>query len=170
MNKKECLIKKLKEIQVIEERPVILTSGKTSDYYCDIKKSFADPEVSRLISDLIIEDSLLDGATSVAGFGLGGITLATAVSLISGKKLCLVRETQKKYGTEKQIEGYIPNVKDKVVLIDDVLTTGKSLIFAHKILKNKTRCDVISGIVVVKRENPELPFKVDSLLKIDELR
>jgi orotate phosphoribosyltransferase len=62
----------------------------------------------------------------------------------------MVRDKVKKHGIQKMIDGYIPIKKDKIVIIDDVFTTGTCISNIVKIL-NKTKARIIAGYVVVSR-------------------
>ena len=64
--------------------------------------------------------------------------------------LTLVRDEPKKHGKGGWIDGYVPNEQDKVVLVDDVFTTGGSLRKLIKILE-PTKAEIIGVYVVVKR-------------------
>lgn len=120
------LIKLLKEKNILKYGNFKLRSGIKSNYYCDIKEVIGDPvalkELIRELVKIIPKDS-----TCIAGSGYGGITLASLAAYRLGLPLVLVRDKIKKYGTKKIIDGYIPSIKDRVCIIDDVFTTGSSL-------------------------------------------
>jgi len=111
-----------------------LVSGKVSNYYFNCKAVTLHPEGMHLIGNLVfdlIRDFKLQG---VGGLTLGADPIACAVSYTSylkGKPIeaFVVRKTAKSHGTQLWIEGNIKN-GDKVVILDDVITTGKSTIEA----------------------------------------
>ena len=64
----------------------------------------------------------------MASTGLGGTILATAISLRQGINLTLIRGEKKTYGTCNILEGYTPKEGEAGIIVDDVITTGKSLL------------------------------------------
>ena len=162
------LADELKKLNIIKKGKVIGKSGKVLDFYVDMKKALGSPRVFNLICQEICE--VVDKrVTCIAGSGLGGLPLATAVSLRIGLPLVLVRDEVKKHGLQKKINGYIPTKKDKVVIIDDVFTTGTCISNIAQILAI-TKAQIIGGCVVVNRGDSE-KFKVPikSLLTLEKL-
>lgn len=113
---------------------VKLASGRTSNYYFNMKPTMLDPEGATLIGELTL-DILADvQADYVGGLELGAVPLATAVAMAShakGKPLpaFFVRKQAKDHGAEKLVEGLAPgeSLKGKrVVIVEDVTTTGGS--------------------------------------------
>lgn len=100
----------------------LLRSGQRSDTYFDKYLLESDPQLLRHIADGLAR--LVPESTEVlAGLELGGIPLATAVSLATGLPVAFVRKEPKTYGTAKLAEG--PDIEGKrVVIIEDVITTG----------------------------------------------
>ena len=117
------------------EEPVFkLVSGRMSNYYFNCKAVTLHPEGMYLIGNLIYEMIKDSGAKAIGGLTLGADPVAYAVSYTSylkGKPVetFVVRKSAKSHGTMQWIEG---NVKegDRVVIVDDVITTGKSTIEA----------------------------------------
>ena len=99
-----------------------LRSGLISSFYWDKYRFESDPE---LLSDIAAEMSILLPASfdKLAGLELGGIPLATALSLRTGRRCLYVRKTAKTYGTCNLVEGgFEPG--ERVVAIEDVVTTA----------------------------------------------
>ena len=138
---KEYLIEILKENKVFEEGDFTLASGKKSNYYVNMKRAITEPEILSTIAKLINE-KIDDDIDKIAGPALGAVPIATAVSLESKKPLLMIRKEKKGYGTSKLIEGDLLE-GDNVILVEDVTTTGGSLLKAI----NKTRFS--SGIYLV---------------------
>jgi len=112
---------------------VTLTSGRKSDYYFDCKQTALHPEGAWLIGNLLF-DLLPEGIVGVGGMTLGADPLVTAVSVASflrGRPLpaFIVRKASKGHGTNQFLEG-LSNFKpgDKVALLEDVVTTGGTLL------------------------------------------
>ena len=125
---KEYLIEILKENKVFEEGDFTLASGKKSNYYVNMKRAITEPVILSTIAKLINE-KIDDDIDKIAGPALGAVPIATAVSLESGKPLLMIRKEKKGYGTSKLIEGNLIE-GDNVILVEDVTTTGGSLLKA----------------------------------------
>jgi orotate phosphoribosyltransferase len=162
------LIKEFRRLRVVKKGNFKLKSGKTSDYYVDIKSAFSSPRAFRLIVGRLCK--IIDRrATCTAGSGHGGLPLAAAVSLKMELPLVLVRDKVKKHGIQKMIDGYTPTKKDKVVIIDDVFTTGTCISNILKILE-PTNAQIISGYVIVNRgDSSDFQIPIKSLLALKEL-
>ncbi len=144
----------LKKAGVINKGNFVLTSGKTSNYYFDIKKVVSDPKLLKFISSLLAL-KIKGRATCIASIGFGGIPLATAVSLKLNLPLVMVRNSVQSHGLGKTIEGYTPNKNDVVAVVDDVCTYGTSL---KKIVKqiSKTSAKISGCYVVIMRSNKKI--------------
>ncbi|HHT18963.1 MAG: orotate phosphoribosyltransferase [Euryarchaeota archaeon] len=147
---KELLINLLKTNQVIKFGKFTLSSGRESDYYVDMKKAITDPQILSLVAKIIthmIQDHQID---KIAGPALGAVPIATAVALHSDIPMLMIRKAQKDYGTSKLIEGDL-KVGDKVIVVEDVTTTGKSLLKAVKAVTDNGG-QIERAFVVVDRE------------------
>jgi orotate phosphoribosyltransferase len=117
-----------------------LRSGRTSSYYLDKYLFSTRPEVLRPLAGLFaeriraVESTLKVKAVRLAGAELGGIPLVTAASMETGLPCLFVRGQKKEYGTAKRLEGKI-NVADKVIIVEDVATTGGAALDAAAALK-----------------------------------
>jgi len=130
----------------------VLTSGKESDYYINVKKLITNPRVLKLIAEMMKERAEEEGIEfdRVAGPELGAVPIATALSLETGKPLVIVRKKPKGHGTGSQIEGEV-KPGDRVLLVEDVTTTGGSVLRSAKVLEREgARISAI--LVVVDRE------------------
>ena len=123
--------------QYRDNPPFTLASGKTSNYYFNCKRTTLDPEGMYLIGNILF-DMLRDADIAAAGgLTLGADPIANALSLISyqkGKliKSFVVRKDIKNHGTKSAVEGNVAH-GERVVIIDDVITTGGSTITAIEI-------------------------------------
>ena len=147
MNKAE-LIELLKECGAIQFGRFVLTSGAVSDYYIDIKKASTNPKALKKIVEAMADHT--EGYDVLAGMELGAVPLVVALSLETGIPYVIIRKEKREHGTSKQIEGV--EVKDKKVLIvEDVTTSGGSVVKTIKIIReNKGIVDEV--IAVVDRE------------------
>ncbi|MFH1767873.1 MAG: orotate phosphoribosyltransferase [Candidatus Omnitrophota bacterium] len=152
---KKKLLKIIKKDAFFKKK-IKLSSGKTSNYYIDIRRVSLDSQGLYLTSKIIWEMIKKDKPTAIGGPTLGADAIIGGVCVLAhkeGKKLkvFIVRKTPKKHGRQNLIEGKELTPKDRVVLIDDVATTGASLVKSFEILK-EAKVKVIKVIVVVDRE------------------
>ena len=169
------LISKLKSYNIIKTGNFLLKSGGYSSVYFDFKSLVSYP---RMISDIsyelskLIESSSSIGARNIciAGVPLGGLIYALAVSQIKDMPMLLIRQEQKTYGMCQQIEG--GSDEKELVLIEDVITTGTSVINTLKLLSEKK---INSIICILDRESGgteklrELGHKVISLFTMSDI-
>lgn len=137
------------------DQPFILTSGLTSGYYINGKKTCADPEGLFCLSRLILEHVKDVPVDAIGGPTLGADPIVAGVSLLShlmGRNipLFIVRKETKQHGTKQTVEGAEIEGK-KVVLVEDVVTTGGSVFKAVEIVK-ELGCEILDIIVIVDRE------------------
>ncbi|HLA27827.1 MAG TPA: orotate phosphoribosyltransferase [Syntrophales bacterium] len=123
-----------KSFRYSENPPFTLASGRTSNYYFNCKPTTLDPEGMNLIGAILFE-MLSDADVSAAGgLTLGADPIANALSFISYQrgnpiKSFIIRKDVKEHGTKSAVEGdVIPG--ERVVIIDDVITTGGSTMAA----------------------------------------
>ncbi len=147
--KKEEILVKIKKAEIVKEGQFKLRSGATSNFYLDVRKLFGDPDLLSAISG-VIRKMLPDDTTCIAGSGYGGLPFAAAVALINKTKLSAVRNEEKSHGIKKSVEGYVPGKKDRVVIVEDLFTTGSSILDTAKELK-RGGAKVIGAIVVINR-------------------
>jgi len=152
------LIKKLQKKGIFVQGDFTLRNGESSDYYCDIKKALGDPELLQYIVTALLL-LIPQNTTCIAGSGYGGITLASLVAYKKKLPLILVREKIKDHGTKKVIDGYIPNKKDTICIIDDVFTTGSSIRDTKEKL-SITRARYTKSIVVLNRSKDKSVLSV----------
>lgn len=132
-----------------------LASGKKSNFYIDGKQVTLDPNGLLLTAKVIL--SMLHGAKcdAIGGPTLGADPIAAAVALLSsqsGRPLnaFIVRKASKDHGTQKMIEGPVLKEGDRVVMLEDVITTGGSVLKAIEEVE-KTGAQVTKVICLVDR-------------------
>lgn len=146
-NYKQNIINDLIENQVIKYGEFILKSGEKSNFYVDMKSLVSFPNLSnRLINFINLDYNLKIKADIICGVPYGGIYFATIFSLLNNIPMILLRTTIKNHGTQKQIEGNYEE-KQKVLIFEDVITSGISLIESIDILlKNNL---IVSDVIVL---------------------
>lgn len=116
------------------EKGFTLSSGKKSDVYIDARRTVLSAEGMELVGFAFFQEVKLEPIDAIGGLTMGADPIAMATALVStmnGKFLdaFVIRKEPKKHGTEQWIEG---NLKPGawVAIIDDVVTTGESIITA----------------------------------------
>lgn len=165
---KEQLIKRLSEIGVIVNEPVLLRSGVTAEFYCDIKKAYGYSDVLNAFIEEIGR-RLSDDITCITGAGYGGLPLAAILALKYNRHYVAVREKTNGHGRKGRFDGYAPIPNDRILIVDDVLTTGSSIKETIAALK-ETEAIIKEVIVLVKRGEVKLPVPFSYILHIDELQ
>jgi len=127
----------------------LLRSGQISDIYFDKYRFESDPkllfEIASEMTSLLPKDT-----EALAGLEMGGIPIATVLSQITNIPTAFIRKEAKKYGTCNYAEGIALNDK-KVVIIEDVVTSGGAIIDAVKKMR-KDNIQVDLAICVIDRE------------------
>lgn len=131
-----------------------LASGRRSCYYLDVRRASLHPEGSYLIGREILRRIKNDDVNAIGGLTLGADPIATAVALTShveGKPIMgfIVRKEQKGHGTQRLIEGPLPE-NAKVVIVEDSVTTGESPLKAARAVEQEG-AKVVKVIAVVDR-------------------
>jgi orotate phosphoribosyltransferase len=174
MTSKDYLIDILQENKVFKRGKFILSSGKESDYYIDMKKAITNVEILKTIAKLIFEEIKDESIDKIAGPALGAVPIATAISLETNIPLLMIRKEKKGYGTSKLIEGEL-NKGDNVILVEDVTTTGNSLLKAIKAIQNNGGI-VKRAFVIVDREEGAIDnfkiknLKLEPLIRVSEFK
>jgi orotate phosphoribosyltransferase len=138
----------LKECGAFKTGEFTLTSGKKSNFYVDIKQASTKPKILREIAKCMAEH--LKGEEKIAGMELGAVPLAVALSLETNLPYLIIRKGKREHGTGKLIEGEMKK-DDKIILVEDVTTTGSSLLKAAEIIRHEGG-RVERALVVVDRE------------------
>jgi len=141
--------------EALKKGKFILSSGKESTFYLDGRIVTMLPEGAFLIATIILD--MIKGAKidALGGPTLGADPMVGAVAAVSHASACplrtfIVRKAAKGHGTQRQVEGPALKAGDRVVLVDDVATSGKSLIEAKEVL-DSMGVIVDRAIVVVDR-------------------
>lgn len=134
----------LHQNEVIKFGDFTLSSGKESSYYVDLRLVSSYPhqfrKMIKYLQDLISEEIGYENFDTLASVPTGGLVIASALAIETVKPLIYVRTKPKEHGTSKSIEGKIHDGM-KVLMIDDVATTGGSVVNSIKLLKE-------AGIIV----------------------
>jgi orotate phosphoribosyltransferase len=118
-----------------------LSAGGTSRYYVDAKRTLMDPEGALLVAGEFLRRIERDGADTVGGPSIGAdfiVPVVAALSFQRGRPVnaFVVRKEPKKHGQKRLIEGNLPDGA-RVVLVDDVITTGSSVLRAARAVREE---------------------------------
>jgi orotate phosphoribosyltransferase len=164
---RDKLIKKLKELEIVRWQKVKLKNAGASDFYIDIKKAYGNPEAMALMVK-IMGGWIKSQVRCVAASGYGGLPLAATIAAKYNLQLTLIREKPKTHGLNVWIDGYVPAMNDKIIIVDDVLSTGESLKQMIKVL-SRTKAKILECYVVVKRGSGKLKVPCRHILEVRDL-
>jgi orotate phosphoribosyltransferase len=168
---RDDLASRVREAALLEG-DFVLSSGQRSSFYVDKYLFSTEPELLRDLA-VAISETLPEGVDRLAGVELGAVPLVVATSLVTGLPYVIVRKTAKEHGSSagKDTEGNLER-GERVVLIEDVVTTGTQAVRAAQNLQ-KAGVEVLEIVAVLdRRETPEAEiggFRLQSLLRIGDL-
>ena len=139
-----------------------LASGKTTDYYFDSKKLTLDPEGAEFVAKQLVRKLHDENISIVGGTAYSAIPIASHICLFS--KICdgpeipafYIRKESKGHGTDEIAEGTLPGDDVKVAIVEDVVTSGGSLIdainkFNDIVVEKDLQCVLTHAITLVDR-------------------
>ncbi|XP_069685152.1 uridine 5'-monophosphate synthase isoform X2 [Periplaneta americana] len=145
------LIIKLHEIEVLKFGMFKMKVGIDSPVYFDMRSVVSYPEIMEDVAELLWEFAIKDKTyDELCGVPYAALPIATLISSRSKIPMLIRRKEAKKYGTKKLVEGKF-NPHDKCVIIEDVVTSGSSILETVRDLRSEG-LDVTSTVVVVDRE------------------
>ncbi len=128
----------------------ILTSGKKSPYYIDLRLTLSSPItmdwICNALTRIILKEIAREKIDKILGVPTAGVPFATLVSQKLNLPLIYYRQARKEHGVRKKIEGILDR-NDRVLLIDDLITTGKSVIEAAEVVRDQG--GVVNELVVL---------------------
>ena len=130
-----------------------LSSGGTSDYYVDCRTTTLDARGAQLTGEVFLEEIREQGweANAVGGMTMGADPIVVSVAVTSGKLHgFLVRKAEKQHGTGQRIEGFREK-GTRVVIVDDVCTTGASTVQAIEAAR-EFGFEVVGAMCLVERQ------------------
>ena len=156
--KTTALLAQLFAKNVVKNGDFILKSGLRSSLYIDLRLLLNEPAIIKEISHLIYKKinvaSILNPKTKLCGVPYGALPFSCCVSTEYGLPQIIVRKESKKHGTKKLIEGVFAD-GDELLIIEDIVTTGSSII--ELITKLKTyNLKVQQIIVIIDRTNDKM--------------
>ena len=166
-------LKELLKAEAFKKGSFVLSSGKTSNYYLDGRIITLSPQGSYLAASIILEMVESDDINAIGGPTLGAdpiVGVLATLSYLKGRplKAFIVRKAAKEHGMQLQIEGPALTKGAKVVLVDDVATSGKALIEAKEAL-DKIGIKTEKAIVIVDRQEGAAENLARAGLKLESI-
>jgi orotate phosphoribosyltransferase len=128
----------------------ILASGKKSPYYIDLRQSISSPITLNWIANslvrIILNEIGKEKIDKILGVPTAGIPFATMIAQTLGIPLIYYRQARKEHGVRKKIEGILDR-NDRVLIVDDLITTGESIIESAEVVRDQG--GIVNELVVV---------------------
>jgi len=164
--KRERLLAIIRRRSLLQDRDFRLASGRSSNFFFDMKKTMFDPEGAALLADLLFETIRGEDVDHIGGLETGAIPIIAALCARSWPEKPItgffVRKEVKGHGTDQRVDGHL-GAGSRVILFEDVTTTGGSAMQAV----NQARqlgCTVLKVISVVDRlEGAEENFRAAAI-------
>ncbi|MFV0237034.1 MAG: orotidine-5'-phosphate decarboxylase [Flavobacteriales bacterium] len=172
MNLREKFLLNIFELGIIKFGKFTLKSGVISPFYVDLRSIASRPDLLKHLSHLMIDATQEDDYKVICGVPYSALPMATAMSLSYDIPLIVKRKENKGYGTKKLIEG-VYEKGDRTLLVEDVITSGKSLIETIEEVENEGLV-VDSMVVVIDRQQGgsnllrSKGYKLHTLFTIEE--
>ena len=160
--KKQRLLSIISRASLLQGREFRLTSGGSSNFFIDLKKTVLDPEGASLLADLLFDKIKTEDVDCIGGMETGAIPIIAAVCMRSWPekpvKGFFIRKEAKGHGTDQRVDGLLDR-GSRVILFEDVTTTGSSVMRAVDQTR-QFQCTILKVIAVVDRlEGAEENFR-----------
>ncbi|MBA3661387.1 MAG: orotate phosphoribosyltransferase [Gammaproteobacteria bacterium] len=168
----KALITELYQIGAIQFGEFVLKSGETSPLYINLRKIISYPELLEKVAHLIWLRAKNFSADLICGVPYTALPIATCISLKQKIPMVMRRKEKKDYGTKQMVEGEYRSGQS-CLLIEDIITTGGSILETAEVLK--TSGLIITGaIALIDRQqggiaNLTAHFPAESVLKLTDI-
>jgi orotate phosphoribosyltransferase len=129
---REDLAKRISEVALLRGE-FTLRSGRKSNFYLDKYLFETQPDILKELGTMFAQ-KVTSNIDRIAGAELGAVALAAVTAMACGKPFVIIRNQKKDYGTSKLVEGTL-KPGDRVLIVEDVLTTGGQVLEAAKSLE-----------------------------------
>ncbi|MDP8233789.1 MAG: orotate phosphoribosyltransferase [Candidatus Saelkia tenebricola] len=161
--KDEDLLEILHETGAIQGGHFLLSSGLHSEQYIQLARVFQYPKYTSRIANALIENFRLDRPAIIAGVATGAVVLAYEVARVIGARAIFA---ERRDGELMFKRGFEIKNRERVLIVEDVITTGKSVLELKALLKNFQPMIVGVGAVIDRTEEGfKIRNKYGSLLK-----
>lgn len=174
MTARQSLVTRLHDIGAIKFGSFTLKSGLVSPFYIDLRPIVSYPDVLKQLSQLLYQDlTEIEEYDYICGVPYSGLSFASAIAVEENVPMLVKRKERKKYGTKRLVEGS-QNPGDQIVLIEDVVSSGASLLETIEDLKTE-QLGVAGILVVIDRQQggtdllKAAGFNVKSLFTVSQM-
>lgn len=142
------LLLQINAIKLNPETPFVWASGWKSPIYCDNRLILSFPKIRNFVAEQIAKqiDQKFGKPDLIAGVATGAIGIGVLAAQYLGLPFVYVRPQAKKHGRKNQVEGFL-QAQQKVVVIEDLISTGKSSLNAVNVLKDNGA--VVKGMMAI---------------------
>ena len=162
--------------EALKRGKFLLSSGKESNYYLDGRVITLSAQGAYLVASIILDMLKGEVLDAIGGPTLGADPIVGALAALSyinrqPIKTFIVRKQAKEHGTQQQVEGPALKNGDRVILVDDVATSGKAILEAKQVL-DKIGVIAVKAIVIVDRNQgaadnlAKVGVKLESIFKL----
>lgn len=130
---KEALAQRIAEVALLRG-DFVLRSGRRSSYYLDKYLFETQPDILEALGPALAAIMPKEGVDRLAGPELGAVAITAILSVHTKLPFVLVRKVEKEYGTKKKFEGVVKE-GERILLVEDVLTTGGQALLSAKALE-----------------------------------
>jgi orotate phosphoribosyltransferase len=152
-DKKRELLAIIRRRSLLQNRDFTLSSGRSSNFFFDLKRTVFDPQAAPLLADLLFERIKDEAVDCIGGLETGAIPIVALLCARSWPEKPLkgffVRKEMKGHGTDRRIDGLLDDGA-RVVLFEDVTTTGASTMHAVAAARAQG-CTIVKVVSVVDR-------------------
>jgi orotate phosphoribosyltransferase len=151
--KRQKLLGIIRRRSLLQDRDFVLASGRSSNFFFDMKRTVLDPEGAVLVADLLFEMIRDDAVDAVGGLETGAIPIVAALCARSWPEKPVagffVRKESKGHGTDQRVDGLLARGA-RVILFEDVTTTGASVMQAAEQVR-RLDCSIVKIVSIVDR-------------------
>lgn len=153
LEKRNRLRELIRRRSLLQNRDFVLSSGRSSSFFFDMKRTLLDPEGATLVADLLFDMIRDEDVDAVGGLETGAIPIVALVCARSWPEKPIagffVRKEMKGHGTDQRIDGLL-ETRQRVILFEDVTTTGGSVMQAVKQVLHRD-CRIVKIVSIVDR-------------------
>jgi orotate phosphoribosyltransferase len=151
--KRQQLLGIIRRRSLLQDRDFVLASGRSSNFFFDMKRTVLDPEGAVLVADLLFEIVRDEQVDAIGGLETGAIPIVAALCARSWPEKPVagffVRKESKGHGTDQRVDGLLERGA-RVVLFEDVTTTGASVMQAAEQAR-RLDCPIIKIVTIIDR-------------------